>query len=61
MKVALKITMEGLLRALRAREQRLADDIEARRAGRSVARRSGQMNEPQVAGLGERNGDGGRA
>lgn len=58
MKVALKITMEGLMRALRAHEHRLTEDIEARRAGRMVAARRGAKDERQAARLSERNGDG---
>lgn len=58
MKVALKITIEGLLRALRAREHRLVEDIEARRAGRKIAGQRGHKNERLATGLSERNGDG---
>lgn len=58
MKVTLKITMEGLMRALRAREHRLTEDIEARRAGNMVAGRRGGKDGSQAARPNERNGDG---
>lgn len=53
MKVTLKLTMDGLMRALRGRAHRLAEEIEAghrlpdeaRRRGRLAARRTSRLNE----------------
>lgn len=53
MKVTLKLTMDGLMRALKARAHRLAEEIEAGRPpqdevgrpGRRAARRASRLNE----------------
>lgn len=59
MKLALKLTLDGLLRALRARAHRLAEEIEAGRVPRPERspRLRPQWRRPRAV---ERDDDGGR-
>lgn len=59
MKVTLKLTMDGLMRALRARAHRLTEEIETGRAPLDEAGRRRRPAARRPSRLNERNGDGG--
>lgn len=60
MKVTLKLTMDGLMRALKARAHRLAEEIEAGRVPQAEAGRRGRpvVRRPSRLNDGERDGGG---
>lgn len=59
MKVTLKLTMDGLMRALRAQAHRLAEEIEVGRLSQDEADRRRRPAARRPSRLNERNGDGG--